>query len=90
MVDLNKRRFFGNLFRLLLREARGIPQETACEQAVCDDQERFFESYESCYSLALAYPEELMLESARRAGIEVQGRERIDIVRELFSRRREG
>ena len=48
------------------------------------DEENFFSSYESSYSLTLAYPDDIIIESARRMGIEVDGKERIDIVREMF------
>lgn len=48
------------------------------------DMDRFFESYESSYSLTLAYPDEILLETARQRGIKTEGRDKIDIVKELF------
>lgn len=52
------------------------------------DFDSFFESYESSYALTLAYPEEFLIEEARKAGIDVKGREKIDIIKELFARKR--
>jgi len=49
----------------------------------------FFESYESSYALTLAYPDDLLLATARQEGVEVEGREKIDIVKELFVKRGE-
>jgi hypothetical protein len=53
-----------------------------------DDFERFFESEESCYALALAYPDEILIETARRCGIETEGRAKKDIAKELFQSQR--
>ena len=49
--------------------------------------EAFFDSYESSYSLTLAYPDEILLDSARRLGIETEGREKIEIVKELLKKK---
>jgi hypothetical protein len=46
--------------------------------------DQFFESYESSYALTLAYPDEILLGTARQNGIETEGRAKIDIVKELF------
>jgi hypothetical protein len=48
------------------------------------DFDEFFDSYESSYALTLNYPDEILIESARKEGIDVEGREKIDIARELF------
>jgi hypothetical protein len=45
---------------------------------------KFFESYESSYALTLAYPDDILLETARMNGVEVEGREKIDIIKELM------
>lgn len=50
--------------------------------------DEYFASYESCNSLTLAYPDEILIETARNAGIKVDGREKIDIVKELFAKTR--
>lgn len=47
----------------------------------------FFESYESSYALTLNYPDEILIETARMQGIEVEGREKIDIVKDMFIRK---
>jgi hypothetical protein len=54
--------------------------ETAYER--CD----FFSSYETSYSVTLAYPDDILLESARRMGIATEGREKLDIVKEMFEK----
>jgi hypothetical protein len=84
MVDKAKRNFFKHG---LLRQAgeivagfrdgiRGNDSETAFD--------RYFESYDSSYALTLAYPDDVLLETARMHGIETEGRERSEIVKELF------
>jgi hypothetical protein len=84
MVDQNKRLFFR---RGWLRQVGEIVsgfqegmQETEQENAF----DRYFESYDSSYALTLAYPDDLLLETARRYGIETEGREKNEIVKELF------
>lgn len=47
----------------------------------------FFDSYESSYALTLAYPEEILMETARKAGIAVDGRDKNAIVKELFEKK---
>jgi hypothetical protein len=86
MVDQNKRNFFR---RGWLRQVSEIVTgfQEGMQQA---DQEiafdRYFESYDSSYALTLAYPDDLLLETARRHGIETEGREKNEIVRELFKK----
>ena len=84
MVDKNKRHFFK---RGILKEVAGIVasfQEGAATADRRDSFERFFESDESCYALTLAYPDDLLLETAKLHGIETEGRDKKDIVKELF------
>jgi hypothetical protein len=84
MVDKHKRRFFR---QGLLKQVAGIVagfqegMETADHRA---EFERFFESDESCYALTLAYPDDLLLETAKLHGIETDGRDKKEIVKELF------
>lgn len=47
----------------------------------------FFESYESSYALTLAYPEEILMDTARKEGIAVEGRDKNAIVKELFEKK---
>jgi hypothetical protein len=58
-----------------------------CAAKEKEDFEAFFDSYESSYSLTLAYPDEILLDSARRLGIETEGREKIEIVKELLKKK---
>ncbi len=84
----SRREFFTRyLARELGRVAGGFQEglKEAREQA---EFERFFESYENSYSLTLAEPEELLIESARQAGIPVEGRDRREVVRDLWRQQR--
>ncbi|MEJ2727410.1 MAG: hypothetical protein P8185_02675 [Deltaproteobacteria bacterium] len=84
MVDQDKRQFFR---RGWLRQVGKIVsgfQEGMCEGEQEIAFERYFESYESSYALTLAYPDEILLETAKRHGIKTEGREKNDIVKELF------
>jgi hypothetical protein len=78
MIDQSKRQFFK---RALIHQVAGIM--AGFREGVAE-VERFFASYESCYALVLAYPDDILLETARKEGVAVEGREKIDIVRELF------
>jgi hypothetical protein len=86
MADQNKRLFFR---RGWLRQVGEIVSgfQEGMQQA---DQEsafdRYFESYDSSYALTLAYPDDLLLETARQHGIETEGREKNEIVKELFKK----
>lgn len=84
MIDESKRQFFKSG---LLGQIAGIVAGFQEGVAVAKRQEefdRFFDSYESCYALVLAYPDDILLETARKEGVAVEGREKIDIVKELF------
>lgn len=88
MVDKSKRQLFSK--KLLLREVGKVI--TAFESGIREVEEeenfeRFFDSYESSYALTLAYPDDILIETARREGIPTDGREKIDIVKELFQKR---
>jgi hypothetical protein len=90
MVDQNKRLFFRRGWLRQVGEIvsgfqKGI-QEADQESAF----DRYFESYDSSYALTLAYPDDLLLETARRHGIETEGREKNDIVKELFRKHGSG
>jgi len=52
-----------------------------------EDFDAFFDSYESSYSLTLAYPDEILLNTARKLGVETKGREKIEIVKELLKKK---
>lgn len=53
------------------------------------EAEKYFDNYESSYALTLC-EEELMMDSARLAGIETEGRDRNEIARELFAKQEKG
>ncbi len=53
------------------------------------DQQDFFSSYETSYSMTLAYPDDILIESARKVGIPVDGREKLDIVRDMVTLQRQ-
>jgi len=84
MVDSSKRDFFKSLLREV---AKNTVQafESGRREAVRDEElDRFFASYESSYALTLCYPDDILMETARMEGIECEGREKIDIVKELI------
>jgi hypothetical protein len=53
------------------------------------DKLEFFSSYETSYSMTLAYPEDLLFESARAAGIPVEGRDKLAIVKDMVALQRQ-
>ena len=84
MIDKHKRQFFKHG---ILKQVAGIVagfQEGMTAADRKDEFERFFESDESCYALTLAYPDDLLLETAKLHGIETEGRDKKDIIKELF------
>jgi hypothetical protein len=87
MVDKSKRQFCRTYFwqqaaEIIAGFKAGIRE--AREKEAFDD---FFESYESSYALTLAYPDEIMIATARRYGIETEGREKSEIVKELLKKK---
>ena len=86
MVDQNKRLFFRRGWLRQVEEIVSGFQEgmQQVDQEIAFD--RYFESYDSSYSLTLAYPDDLLLETARQHGIETEGREKKEIVKELFKK----
>ena len=85
MVDQVRRNFFRGALKQVFTVAAAF-EEGVAEAKARQEKESFFDSYESSSALCLAYPDDVLLESARRAGIEVEGREKIDIVKELFTK----
>ena len=86
MVDKSKRTFCKRYFLEQVGkvvEGFGDGVKEARENLAFDD---FFESYESSYALTLAYPDDLLMETARQHGIDTEGREKTDIVKELFEK----
>ncbi|MBI5572654.1 MAG: hypothetical protein HY914_22110 [Desulfomonile tiedjei] len=89
MVDEARRSFFRRLFCEVVQNATTAFRAGQEEQKHTEDVDQFFESYESSYALTLCYPDDILLETARREGIPCEGRERIDIVKDLFQRKGE-
>jgi hypothetical protein len=84
MADESKRLFFPRYLRQLMGEVMAAYEEGVKEVNRKTDFERFFESDESSAALTLAYPDDILMETARREGIEITGRKKSDIVKELF------
>jgi hypothetical protein len=87
-MDKNRRYFFSRYWvNQAINVINGFHKgmQSVQEQQAFDS---FFESYESSYALTLAYPEEFLIDEAHKAGIEVNGREKNDIVKELFAKKR--
>jgi len=87
MVDKSKRDFCTRYF---LRKIGEVIQgfEAGVEEAEQkEDFDNFFKSYESSYALTLAYPDDILLETAKSYGIETEGREKNDIVKELLEKK---
>jgi hypothetical protein len=84
MIDKDKRSFFkGGILKQVAGIVAGFREGLAAAERQ-EEFERFFESDESCYALTLAYPDDLLLETAKLHGIETEGRDKKDIVKELF------
>lgn len=88
MHDQGRRSFFSDLLR---EGAKALAQfHDTMEEARQEVQaKKYFDTYESSYALTLC-EEELMLDSARLAGIETEGRDRNEIARELFAKQEKG
>lgn len=83
MVDKSKREFFSKYFLREISEVIAGFDEGVREA----DFNNFFSSHESNYVLTPSYPDEFLLESARRLGIETEGRETIEITKDLFKKK---
>ena len=86
MIDKNKRSFFKNYFlgeigKILSGYDEGLKQAKNKQEF-----DKYFDSYESSYALTLAYPDEILIETARQSGIETDGRDKNDIIKELFEK----
>ena len=84
MVDIAKRSFFRHGVLKQVGEIVSGFREGIREADSESAFDRYFESYDSSYALTLAYPDDVLLETARMHGIETEGRERSEIVKELF------
>lgn len=87
MTDNGRRAFLSKYFlHQVGRCLRGF-EHGIDESRKADNFEKFFESDESSYALTLAYPDEILLETAKNYGIDIDGRSKREIVRELMLKR---
>jgi hypothetical protein len=86
-VSEDRRDFLRSFFKQAAGRVIAGFQAGADEARKLQDFDDFFDSYESSYALTLNYPDEILIETARKEGIEVEGREKMEIVRELFERK---
>ena len=84
MVDREKRDLFRSGFlKQFAAVVSGFQEGMAMAERKADF-ERFFETDESCYALTLAYPDDLLFETARIHGIPTEGLDKKEIVKALF------
>jgi len=84
MVDISKRTFCRKYFSQQAAKIVAGFNAGVQEAKEKEDFDDFFESYESSYALTLAYPDEILIETAHQHGIETKNRDKIEIVKELF------
>lgn len=87
MVDTSKRGFLKTSFmegigKVIAGFDEGIKKAEARQTF-----DAYFDSYESSYALTLAYPDEILMETARQSGIEIDGRDKKEIIKELFEKK---
>ena len=87
MVDKSKRDFCTRYFLRKIGEVIEGFEAGVEEAEQKEDFDNFFKSYESSYALTLAYPDDILLETAKSHGIETDGREKNDIVKELLKKK---
>ena len=87
MTDNSKRQFLSKYFlHQVGRCLRGF--ENGVDEIRQEaDFENFFESDESSYALTLAYPDDILLETAKNYGIDTEDRSKREIVKELILKR---
>lgn len=84
MIDKSKRFFCRNYFFQLAGRVVKEFDTGLNEAREAQDFDSFFESYDSSYALTLAYPDDIVIETARQHNIETEGRDKKEIVKELF------
>ena len=87
MVDKSKRDFCTRYFLRKIGEVIEGFEAGVEEAEQKEDFDNFFKSYESSYALTLAYPDDILLETAKSHGIKTDGREKNDIVKELLEKK---
>ena len=84
MTDEGRRHFLSKYIKQQAGRCINGFEEGLKEAQQKAEFERFFETYESSYALTLAYPDDIMLDTAKNFGIQTENRPKIDIVKELF------
>ena len=87
MTDKTRRKFICNFLKeQTVQCLRGFSD--GIREAIQEgDLDRFFESDESSYALTLAYPDEILLETAKNNGVDIENRSKREIVKELIKQR---
>ena len=86
MADAGRRDFLKRYFIRQVGEIVSGFNAGVREAEKAEAFDSFFDSYESSYALTLAYPDDILMDTARAHGIETEGREKKDIVKELFKK----
>ena len=84
MVDRDRRHFFTRCLARQIGEIVHGFKTGVAEARRREEFDNFFSSYESSYALTLAYPDDILIETAHRNGIITDDRDKMDIVKELF------
>ncbi|WP_022850849.1 hypothetical protein [Limisalsivibrio acetivorans] len=69
-----------------INKVRDDVTQTITEALEDIDEPGFFDSYEMSYSLTLAYPRDMFEQMADKEGIPHEGRETLEIVKDLHER----
>ena len=87
MVDKGRRDFLvRDVWRESVRffsELLGLGEKETLFSHMGDHEEGYFDSFESCYPL-LSEAGQLLVEEALKRGIEVEGKSKLEIAREIF------
>lgn len=86
-MDDQKRVFFKRLFYESVGKVISEFEKGVQDAKRKEDFYTFFDSYESSYSLTMNYPDDILIETARIEGIKTEGRDKLDIARELFEKK---
>jgi hypothetical protein len=89
MIDKSRRSFLTQYFFRQVKHCLKGFGDGLEEVERKSDFDRFFESYESSYALTLAYPDDILIETARMHDIATEGRSKIEIAKELFEKKGE-
>ncbi|MBN2514601.1 MAG: hypothetical protein JXC33_01070 [Deltaproteobacteria bacterium] len=83
-ADMERRSFFKGyslaIFDMFLKELSGFPRNSRMTE------DHYFDSFENCYPL-LSEAGEMLIDEALNKGINIEGKSKHDIARELFSDR---